>query len=269
MELRAHEGQLKIPAVRLFSWNVNGLRSAARAGFLDWFADQRPFAVCVQEIKARPEQLGEELLHPHGYHGFFHPAHTPGYSGVATFTRREPLAVVHGIGAPEFDREGRVLRTEFRDFVLINAYFPNSRHDHARLDYKLRFCAAMLRLVNRYRSAGRHVLLCGDYNISHAEIDLANPRENRNNAGFLPEERAWMTRFLARHGWIDTFRSRCAEPGHYTFWSNRAGVRERNIGWRLDYFVANPELADRVAKVSHQTRVRGSDHCPVSLRLRA
>lgn len=255
-------------AVLLLSWNVNGLRAAERAGFLDWFAGQRPFAVCVQEIKAKPEQLTDALLHPHGYHGFFHPAEKPGYSGVATFTRDEPLAVVQGLGAGEFDREGRVLRTEFRDFVLVNAYFPNSQHDHARLDYKLRFCAAMLRLVNGYRRAGKHVLLCGDYNISHAEIDLANPRENRKSAGFLPEERAWMTRLLARHGWVDTFRSRCAEPGHYTFWNSRPGLRERNIGWRLDYFVANPELMERVARIEHQTKVRGSDHCPVALRLR-
>jgi len=268
-QLRAPEGQLNIADVLLFSWNVNGLRAAERAGFLDWFASQRPFAVCVQEIKARPEQLSGAMQNPHGYHAFFHPAEKPGYSGVATFTRAEPLSVVHGIGSAEFDREGRVLRTEFRDFVLINAYFPNSQRDHARLDYKLRFCAAMLRLVNSYKRAGKNVLLCGDYNISHREIDLANPKENAKNAGFLPEERAWMERFTVRHGWVDTFRSRCPEPGHYTWWSNRPGVRERNIGWRLDYFVANPELMDRVARVAHQTKVRGSDHCPVALELRA
>ncbi|MFI5314817.1 MAG: exodeoxyribonuclease III [Myxococcota bacterium] len=255
--------------MKLLSWNVNGLRAAERAGFLDWFARERAFAVCVQEIKARPEELKPELCNPLGYHSYFHPAERPGYSGVATFTRREPLDVRYGLGSPEFDREGRVLRLEFPDFVLVNAYFPNSQRDHARLDYKLAFCAAMLRLVNRTRAAGKHVLLCGDYNICHRAIDLANARQNEKNAGYLPEERAWMERFLTRHGWVDTFRSRCPEPGHYTWWSYRPGVRARNVGWRLDYFVANREIQDRVARVRHQSDVRGSDHCPVELALRA
>ena len=254
--------------LRIITLNLNGIRSSAGKGVFRWLARQTADVVCVQEIKVQPEQLPDELRNPHRYHGFFHSAEKPGYSGVATFTREEPLDVVHGIGSREFDREGRVLRTEFRDFVLVNAYFPNSQRDHARLDFKLRFCAAMLRLVNDYRRRGKNVLLCGDYNISHAEIDLANPRENRKSAGFLPEERAWMDRFLARHGWVDTFRSRCPEPGHYTFWNSRPGLRERNIGWRLDYFVANPELMERVARIEHQTKVRGSDHCPVALRLR-
>jgi len=256
--------------VKLLSWNTNGLRAAARAGFGDWLADERPFAACVQEIKVRPEDLPAQLRNPKRYHAYFAPAERPGYSGVATFTRAEPENAVAGIGAPEFDREGRVLRLEFRDFVLVNAYFPNSQRDHARLGYKLRFCAAMLRLMNRYKRAGKHVLLCGDYNIAHRAIDLANPRSNRDNAGFLPEERAWLDRFFGPHGWVDTFRCRNGEaPGHYTWWSYRPGVRERNVGWRIDYFAANPELAPRIARVRHQTEVRGSDHCPVELVLRA
>ena len=268
-ELRAREPTLNIGRVKLLSWNVNGLRAAGRAGFLDWFAGERPFAVCVQEIKSRPEDLPPELRHPRRYHAYWNPAERPGYSGVATFTRREPEAVVTGVGLRELDREGRVLRLEFPDFVLVNAYFPNSQRDHARLGHKLEFCAAMLRLVNRYRAAGKHVLLCGDFNISHRPIDLANPKQNKDNAGFLPEERAWLDRMLRRHGWVDTFRELCAEPGHYTWWSYRPGVRERNIGWRLDYFVANSELMARVTRVRHQHKVRGSDHCPVALELRA
>jgi exodeoxyribonuclease III len=266
-QLRAREGQLNIADVRLFSWNVNGLRAAERAGFLEWFAGQRAFAVCVQEIKVHPDQLSEAMRNPAGYHGFFHQAERPGYSGVATFTREAPLAVVRGLGSPEFDREGRVLRTEFRDFVLVNAYFPNSQRDHARLDYKLRFCAAMLRLVNGYRRSGKHVLLCGDHNISHRAIDLANPRQNEQNAGFLPEERAWMERLTARHGWVDTFRSLCPEPGHYTWWSYRPGVRERNIGWRIDYFCMDEGLAGRLVRADHQAEIKGSDHCPIRLEL--
>jgi len=267
--LRAREPKLNIARVKLLSWNVNGLRAAERAGFLDWFAAERPFAVCVQEIKVRPEELKPELRNPRRYHAFFSPAERPGYSGVATFARAEPLAVVNGLGVPEFDREGRVQRLEFSDFVLVNAYFPNSQRDHARLGYKLAFCAAMLRVVNRYRNAGKHVLLCGDYNISHRPIDLAHPRENVKNAGFLPEERAWMDRFLGRHGWVDTFRRHCDAPGHYTFWSQRSGARARNVGWRLDYFSANEELIERIARVRHQPEVRGSDHCPVELVLRS
>jgi len=267
--LHARGPELNIADVKLLSWNVNGLRAAERAGLLDWLAGERPFAVCLQEIKARPEELSAELRNPARYHAYFHPAERPGYSGVATFTRAEPHAVVHGLGSPAFDREGRVLRLEFADFVLVNAYFPNSQRDHARLDYKLAFCAAILRLVNRYRAAGKHVLLCGDYNISHRAIDLANPRQNEKNAGFLPQERAWMDRFFGRHGWVDAFRSQCAEPGHYTWWSYRPGVRERNVGWRLDYFAANPEIVERIARVRHQSEVRGSDHCPVELVLRS
>jgi exodeoxyribonuclease III len=267
--LHAREPKLNIASVKLLSWNVNGLRAAGRAGFSDWLARERPFAACVQEVKARPEELPGELRHPRRYHAYFAPAERPGYSGVATFSREEPLDVVCGLGANEFDREGRVLRLEFSDFVLVNAYFPNSQRDHARLEYKLAFCAAMLRLLNRYRREGKHVLLCGDYNIAHRAIDLANPRENKDNAGFLPEERAWLDRFFGRHGWVDTFRRQCDEPGHYTWWSYRPGVRERNVGWRIDYFAANPELMDRVTRVRHQNEVRGSDHCPVELTLRA
>jgi exodeoxyribonuclease-3 len=267
--LRTREGPLNIPRVKLLSWNVNGLRAARRAGLLDWLGDERPFALCAQEIKVRPDELEPELRAPPGYHAYFHAAERPGYSGVATFVRKEPLAVVEGLGIARFDREGRVLRTEFPEFVLVNAYFPNSQRDHARLPYKLDFCAAVLRLVNRYRGAGKHVLLCGDYNISHREIDLANPRQNARNAGFLPEERAFMERLLGRHGWVDTFRCRNDAPGQYTWWSYRPGVRARNVGWRLDYFVANSELMERVGRVRHRTEVLGSDHCPVELSLRS
>ena len=160
-----------------------------------------------------------------------------------------------------------MLVCEYRGFVLINAYFPNSQRDHSRLDYKLRFCNAMLRFLNRLRRQGKNIVLCGDYNIAHKEIDLRNPKQNRDNAGFLPQERAWMDR-LVKHEYVDCFRHFCEEPGHYTWWSYRAGVRERNIGWRLDYFVVNPELKRRLKKAYIQPKVRGSDHCPIGLELR-
>jgi exodeoxyribonuclease-3 len=253
--------------MKLLSWNVNGIRAAHRNGFLRWFESQDADIICLQETKAHREQLDAELLHPLGYHSKWHSAEKRGYSGVATYSRRRPLVVHEGIGDKEIDREGRVLVSEYRGFVLINAYFPNSQHDHGRLGFKLRFCRIMLRFLNRLRRQGKKVVICGDYNIAHKEIDLRNPRENRDNAGFLPEERTWMDR-LVKHGYIDCFRHFCAEPGHYTWWSYRVGVRKRNIGWRIDHFFVSPELRRRLKNAYHQPTVMGSDHCPIGLELR-
>lgn len=208
--------------MKLLSWNVNGIRSVHRNGFLRWFKAQAADMVCLQETKAQPEQLGEELRHPLGYHSYWHSAERPGYSGVVTYSRRRPLAVREGIGRRDIDREGRVLVCEYRGFVLINAYFPNSQRDHSHLEYKLRFCNAMLRFANR----------------------------------------------LVKHQYIDCFRRFCQEPGHYTWWSYRPGVRERNVGWRIDYFFVNPELGRRLKQAYAQPRVMGSDHCPIGLELR-
>jgi exodeoxyribonuclease-3 len=253
--------------LKLLSWNVNGIRACARKGFVDWLHAQDADVVCVQETKAQPDQLDEGLLHPAGYRGYWHSARKKGYSGVATYARRRPTRVIEGLGIPRFDREGRVLITEFRGFALINAYFPNSQHDHARLRYKLEFCRAVRRRMDAYRAEGRNVVLCGDHNIAHREIDLARPKDNKKNAGFLPQERGWMERFV-RAGYVDTFRARCDEPGHYTWWSQRYGVREKNIGWRLDYFFINAEMKRRLRDAFIQPDVRGSDHCPVGLVLR-
>jgi exodeoxyribonuclease-3 len=252
--------------VKLASWNVNGLRAALRGGLVDWLEAERPDVVCLQEVKARPDQLDADVLARLGYRTYWHPARRPGYSGVATLCRREPVSVQIGLGRREFDREGRVLLTELPGFVLVNAYFPNSQRDHGRLDFKLAFCRSIARRLAALRRAGKHVVMCGDYNIAHRAIDLANPRQNENNAGFLPEERAWLDRFLAR-GWIDSFRHVCPAPGHYTWWSYRAGVRERNIGWRIDYFCIDEGLEPKLASAHHDTLVRGSDHCPVRLEL--
>lgn len=252
--------------MKLRSWNVNGIRAAGRSGFARWFEDQSADVVCVQEIKATPEQLEEELRHPAGYSSFWHPAEKPGYSGVAIFSKREPTAVRTGIGFPEIDREGRVLSADFGDVTVVNAYFPNSQRDHARLGYKLEFCEKMHAFLESLRDQGRQVVLCGDFNIAHEEIDLKNPKSNVKNAGFLPEERAWMAQ-LVKNGWVDSFRHFTPEGGHYTWWSYRPGVRERNIGWRLDYFCVNQEMKDRLKRAAHQPDVKGSDHCPVVLDL--
>jgi exodeoxyribonuclease-3 len=251
----------------VFSWNVNGIRAAWRGGLQRWLRSEQPDVVCLQEVKAHPQQLPGELVRPLGYHSFWHPASRPGYSGLALYTRVEPRSVAYGLGRDEFDAEGRVLFAEFEGFVLVNAYFPNSQRDHSRLGYKLRFCQALGRRLQRLRREGRHVVLCGDYNIAHQPIDLRNPRQNQNNAGFLPQERAWLTRFL-RGGYIDAFRHFCDEPGHYTWWSYRPTVRERNIGWRLDYFCVDAGFEAALRGAFHQPAVRGSDHCPVGLELK-
>lgn len=253
--------------MKLITWNVNGIRAAQKNGFLKWFEKQNADVVCLQETKARQEQLDEELVHPEGYHSFWHSAQKPGYSGLVTYAKQEPLKVQYGIGVPEIDSEGRILITEFKDLVLINSYFPNSQREHTRLDYKLMFCAKMFELLESYRAQGKQVALCGDFNIAHKPIDLKNPKTNEDNAGYLPEERAWMDQ-VTQAGYIDTFRHFTQEPGHYTWWSYRPGVREKNIGWRLDYFLTNPEWKDRLKSAHHQHQVRGSDHCPVELNIR-
>lgn len=252
--------------MKIASWNVNGLRACERGGFLKWFDQVKAEVVCLQETKARPEQLSDEARNPGGYHSVFHSAEKAGYSGVAIFSKHEPLSVSH-TGVPEFDREGRVLVAEFPKLTLINAYFPNSQRDHARLPYKLEFCDWMLGYCEKLRKKGKSIVLCGDFNIAHKPIDLKNPKSNENNAGFLPEERAWLDRFTDA-GYVDTFRAFTPDPGHYTWWSYRPGVREKNIGWRLDYHFVNPELRDRLKGASIQPQVRGSDHCPVLVELK-
>jgi len=253
--------------MKLASWNVNGIRACGRGGFLKWFEAEGADIVCVQEIKARPEQVEDDHRNPLRYHSFWHPAEKPGYSGVALFSKKEPLGVQYGLGDPKIDREGRVLIAKFKDFTLINSYFPNSQRDHARLSYKLDFCDKFERFVGRLRDNGENVIMCADWNIAHTEIDLKNPKSNVKNAGFLPEERAWMGQFL-KSGYVDVFRNFTAEGGHYTWWSYRPGVREKNVGWRLDYFLSNVEFRDRLKSSSHRNEILGSDHCPVVMQVK-
>lgn len=250
--------------MKIFSWNVNGIRAAARKGLLDWVAQSGGDVYCWQEIKARTEQLDRDLAQPEGFDAYWQPAEKPGYSGVAAWTRRQPQRVFAGLGNEEIDREGRVLGLDYGSFVLLNAYFPNSQREHARLPFKLAFCRAIQEVCTDIVQSGRHIVLTGDFNIAHEEIDLANPKENQNNAGFLPEERKWMDTFLSS-GFVDVFRRFVPEGGHYTWWSYRKGVRERNIGWRLDYFCVDEAFLDRIVEVGHLPAVMGSDHCPVFL----
>lgn len=252
--------------MRMYTWNVNGIRAVVKKGFFDWFYASGADVVCVQETKAQPEQLDKETVCPEGYESYWHSAEKKGYSGVATYSKVKPLNVIAGLGDEVFDREGRVLTLEFSDLFLVNAYFPNSQREHTRLGYKLEFCGSMHSFLKELRKTGKDVVLCGDYNIAHRAIDLKNPKQNENNAGFLPEERAWMDRFL-QDEYVDIFRAGNKEPDQYTWWSYRPGVRDRNIGWRLDYFCANEDLLKRVDQCVIQPGVMGSDHCPVALQL--
>ncbi len=253
--------------MRLISWNVNGLRSVWSKGFSEWLTSEKPDFVCLQEIKIQDHQLTDDHRTPKGYSSYFHFAEKPGYSGLAIYSKKEPINIETGIGCKEIDCEGRVLSLEYQDFVLVNTYFPNSRRDHSRLKEKLEFCSKIQTFLDKKVKKGKNILLCGDMNIAHNEIDLANPKSNQKNAGFLPEERAWMTQFLSS-GYSDTFRQFNSDPGHYTWWSNRPGVRDKNIGWRLDYFISNNDYKDRIKLVKHHPQIKGSDHCPIELTLK-
>ena len=252
--------------MRILSWNVNGVRAAAKKGLLEWLDREQPDILCIQESKAQPDQLAKKLLNPKGYQGIWHSAERKGYSGTATFTKHEPLSV-SVMGREEFDVEGRTQVIEFPDFTLINAYYPNSRPERARLGYKLDFCDAMQDILNKLKKQGKNVVLCGDYNIAHTEIDLARPKENENNPGYYLEERKAMAAFLDQ-GYVDTFRHfHPDEKGHYSWWSYRARARERNVGWRIDYHCVNREFIDRVREARIRPEVMGSDHCPVEIDL--
>jgi exodeoxyribonuclease III len=250
---------------QIISWNVNGVRAVAKKGFGDFLISHSPDVLCLQETKAHPEQLPDELRQPEGYHAYWASAEKKGYSGVAVLAKEEPVSV-STMGVPDFDREGRVLVAEFANYTVISAYFPNSQDAGRRLGYKLEFCAAMLELCNRITSDGRRLLLCGDYNIAHRPIDLARPKENEGSAGYLPEERAWMDTFIGS-GYVDTFRRLHSDGGHYTWWSYITRGRERNVGWRIDYHCVNPALEPQVSASEILPEVYGSDHAPILVSL--
>ncbi len=253
--------------VKLVTWNVNGLRACEQKGFSEWVGGFKPDVLCMQEIKAEPDQLSASLRDPSGYQPTWHPAEKKGYSGVATWSNR-PGTTQIGLGIPEYDREGRAIFHAFDDFTLVNVYFPNGQRDLGRVPFKLAFYDALLKQLQERRAAGENLIICGDWNTSHQPIDLANPGPNSKCTGFLPEERAVIDRWLA-DGFRDVFRERHpGEKGHYTWWSYRPGVREKNIGWRLDYFLVSDGFADRVKDAYHLPTVLGSDHCPVVLELK-
>lgn len=247
---------------------MNGVRAVWKKGFGDWFKAEKADVVCLQETKAQPDQLTPEILNPHGYHGEWHWGEKKGYSGVATFSKTAPANVERGFGIPEFDNEGRVLVTKHDDITLFNIYFPNGKAREERLKFKMDFYEALLKKVlPRYRKRGDDkIVICGDVNTAHKEIDLSRPKENRKISGFLPQECEWMDRLIA-DGFIDTFREFEKGPEHYSWWDQQSRARDRNIGWRIDYFYISANLRPRLKKAWIQPATMGSDHCPVGIEL--
>lgn len=251
------------PSTMMASWNVNGIRAVEKKGFIDIVKELDFDILALQETKAQPDQISENLKNIDGYYSFFHSAEKKGYSGVAVYSREEPVNVLYGLGNEEYDREGRVLTLEFHDYFLINIYFPNSGEGLKRLNYKLAFNDELLRFAEELRRR-KCVVLCGDFNVAHKPIDLKNPDKNTKNAGFTPDERQWMDRFLDA-GYLDTFRMFNNEPEQYSWWSYRFNARARNIGWRIDYFCVDSAGKDRIQDARILNEVMGSDHCPVIL----
>jgi exodeoxyribonuclease-3 len=255
----------------IYSWNVNGIRAVEKKDFLPWLSASGGDVVCLQETKARPEQLSKALVEPRDqddvqiYRTYWASAKKAGYSGTAIFCKKEPDEVFT-LGVPEFDDEGRVLAARIGTLVVISAYFPNSQEAGVRLPYKLAFCSAMLDFCRGLVSKGSNIVLCGDYNIAHKPIDLAHPKANEGNPGYLPEERAWMDTFTSS-GFADTFRHFCSEPKQYTWWSYRSNARANNVGWRIDYHCVNEALLPQVRSSGICPEVLGSDHCPLVIAL--
>lgn len=249
----------------LVSWNVNGLRALEGKGFLDWLKQNKPDILCLQETKAHPDQLSEVLLAPEGYRTYWSASERRGYSGVAIYTREEPRSVSQAF-SPEYDREGRTLIADYGSFVLLTSYVPNGSRDHSRVPFKMAYKRKLLEVCEALRGEGRSVVVCGDINTAHRPIDLARPAQNRNTTGFLPEERAWIDEFLEL-GYLDTFRAMHPDRVSYSWWAYWGGARERNVGWRLDYFFVSPDLWPSVQQAEIHPEVLGSDHCPVSLTL--
>lgn len=252
--------------LKMISWNVNGIRAVAKKGFHEWFEKANPDILCLQETKAWEEQLDESLTNIKNYHAYFSEAYKKGYSGTVTYTKEEPVKVEHGIGVEAFDREGRFVITEYSGFVLYNIYFPNGKMNKDRLKYKMDFYEAFQKHAVKMKKKGKKIIVCGDVNTAHKEIDLARPKENRKTSGFLPEECDWIDRFLDA-GFIDTLRLFNQDEKVYTWWDMITRARDRNVGWRIDYFYISENLKDNIKNAWTMPDVLGSDHCPIGIEL--
>jgi len=265
----------------IISWNVNGLRAVHRKGNLEQVFHMKPDILCIQETKTLPEQLPPEIREVNGYHSYFHfPTQKKGYSGVAIYTKTFPVKVSRDMGVEQFDQEGRLIMAEYpsttlgASFILINAYFPNGGGSPERLRYKLDFYDYFLEFINKLHVEHHNIILCGDFNVAHETIDLARPKENETHVGFLPIERAWMDKLVsgpANSGvnWVDVFRHFYPDKqGAYTYWDMKTFARERNVGWRIDYFFASQEMLKKIKSIEILDNILGSDHCPIKLTLK-
>ena len=250
--------------LKLLSWNVNGLRAVARKGFLDWLKREKPYLLALQETKASPQQLDKKILEVEGYFTYWSWPDKKGYSGVGVYTQEKPIKVYKEIGAAWLDREGRTLILEYPHFILFNLYFPNGKKSKERLEFKLSFYQQFLKALDKFKKKHKPLIVCGDFNTAHKEIDLARPKENSKVSGFLPQERAWLDKFID-WGLVDTFRVFNKEAGQYTWWDLKTRARLRNIGWRLDYFFIQKEYLPKLKKAFILKDVEGSDHCPVGI----
>jgi exodeoxyribonuclease-3 len=261
---------------KIISWNVNGLRAIERKGQFDHILGLKPDILCLQETKSLPEQLPESAKSPIGYHSYFHfPTVKKGYSGVAIYSKDKPTEVINDLGIPEMDQEGRLIMAKYKDpsdnetsFILINCYFPNGGGSPERLKYKLKFYEHFLQYVEKLKKTEPNIIFCGDLNVAHTEIDLARPKENETHIGFLPVERAWIDKLIT-HGWVDVFRHFYPnKKDTYTYWDMKTFARDRNVGWRIDYFFATPEASKKIKSIEILESVLGSDHCPVQIILK-
>lgn len=255
--------------MKLYSWNVNGIRAAQKKGFLNWLNATQPDILGVQETKAHPDQLDDDLKQPEGYHVYWASSTVKkGYSGVGLYSKVEPNTVHLGLGIEEYDVEGRTIIAEYDDFTFITAYFPNGSRDHSRVPFKMAYKAAFLTFTEKLRAEDKPVIFCGDVNTAHQPVDLARPDENQKVTGFLPEERVWIDEVVSK-GYLDIWRALHPDTtGGYTYWTYWGGARPRNVGWRIDYFFITPGLRPRVADAEIHADVMGSDHCPISLTLK-
>jgi exodeoxyribonuclease-3 len=253
--------------LRVITANLNGIRSAARKGFFEWLDGQHADFVCVQELKAQTADMSTTMLNPPGYYGYFHYAEKKGYSGVGLYTRRQPEQVIEGLGIAEFDAEGRYIEVVTGNLSVISVYLPSGSSGELRQEAKYRFMDHFFGHLAELAQRGREVILCGDWNIAHKEIDLKNWRSNQKNSGFLPEERAWLTRVFDELGWVDVYRRLYpdATDACYTWWSNRGQAWAKNVGWRLDYQIATPAIAATAKSAAIYKAERFSDHAPLTV----
>lgn len=251
---------------RIISWNVAGMRACIKKGLWEFMKSDNADIYCLQETKVKIDQIPHTIDEPVGYNFYLNSAEKAGYSGVGTYTKQEPKSIILGNHDNDWDNEGRVVITKFDEFTLLNVYFPNGKRDLGRLDFKMKFYEYFLQYINNLRDSGEKVIFCGDVNTAHTEIDLTHPKNNHKTSGFLPMERAWIDK-LVDNGWIDTFREFNQEPEHYTWWDQISRARDRNVGWRIDYFFIDKSLRKNLTNAFILPDVYGSDHCPVGIEI--